>query len=110
VRGEFTRARSAWHTDERGECVRTDPAYGEWIRRVVVMSFDPKPKRAGVLGGSPLLKRLGLRELPDGRESLPYRKAYSEEIVLLSPEAEAMRLAHEAIEEQPDVDFEARSV
>ena len=110
LRREFTRARSSWRTDERGECVRTDPAYGEWIRRVVVMSFDPHPKRAGILGGSPLLKRLALRTIPEGRESMPYPKAFEEESLpsLLTSEAEAMRAMTEVIAEQPDPDFEVR--
>lgn len=72
------------------------PAYGQWIVRPVTMSFNPLPKRAGVL---PNGRGLSLRELPLTAESTPYKKALRSQI---SREMEAQRLI---MMEQPDVDL-----
>jgi len=73
------------------------PAYGQWITRPVQMSFDPMPKRDGLVRDSNT--RLALRRLPLGIESTPYKKS------LLSKDGLALLLAQQELEEQPDIDW-----
>ena len=77
------------------------PRYGEWIKRRVEMSFDPLPKRAGVLAGAGPdgLKRLALRRLSPHLRSAPYTKA------LRSPENAELAAAAQEMLEQPDGDL-----
>ena len=72
------------------------PHYGEWIKRRVEMSFDPLPKRAGVLEDGIHLK---LRKIRRECVSVAYSKA------LRSPEAAELGAATLEIEEQPDGDL-----
>ena len=104
AKAEFHRATSSWTQDEDGLWLRRLPAYGEWIAREVVMSFDPMPKRSHVLGGT---HRLALRSIETGLESAPYRKAYGGEDAASdsSDDAVAMRAEAMVLSEQPDVDY-----
>jgi hypothetical protein len=72
------------------------PAYGQWIKRKVDMSFNPMPKRESMNADGLTLK---LRRFPQTLESMPYDRA------MLSEEAIEMKLAMEEMMEQPDGDF-----
>jgi hypothetical protein len=76
---------------------RSLPAYGQWITRPVKMSFDPMPKRTGLVRGSQT--RLALRTISDEFESVPYSKA------IKSPENTELEVAQTEVEEQPDIDY-----
>jgi hypothetical protein len=73
------------------------PKYGEWIKRRVEMSFDPLPKRAGVMADG---VHLSLRSVRKEYRSVPYSKA------LKSPENMELEAATLEMSEQPDGDFE----
>lgn len=92
----FIGAKSAIHTrgeegKESFEVVRSTE-YGEWIERMIEISFNPLPKRDGVNKDGLTLK---LRSFP-GKESIPYEKAR------MSPEAVELREQEEEANEQPD--------
>ncbi len=71
------------------------PAYGQWIKRKVEMSFHPKPKREAMNADG----TLKLRRFPQHLTSVPYKRA------MRSQEAiEMMRATLEALE-QPDADL-----
>lgn len=72
------------------------PCYGDWISRRVEMTFDPMPKRAGVLDDG---QRLRLREFGPDDVSVAYDKA------AMSREAAELKIALQEIIEQPDADF-----
>ncbi len=72
------------------------PAYGQWVRRPVEMSFAPKPKRLGVNPDGLTLK---VRRMPRRLESAPYDKAVKSQELL-----ELKALADELLE-QPDCDM-----
>lgn len=106
--GKFTRAAGGWepaYWDEARQVMvpprRVKPAYGEWIDRTVVMSFNPMPKREAIEAvkrGS--FSKLSLRRIPmSAAESVPYKK------IRVSAEAAELRAAKEEIEEQPDLDY-----
>jgi hypothetical protein len=69
---------------------RRSEKYGTWIKRPVVMSFDPLPKRVLLKDGS-----LGLRHFPQEVESKPYDPS------LLSKEALELKLLTQEANEQP---------
>lgn len=71
------------------------PRYGEWVTREVSLSFNPKPKRAGLHEDG---RRLIVRDM-GAQESQPYRKA------TLSPEARELQLMNQEMMEQPEVDY-----
>lgn len=75
---------------------KAEPAYGQWVERVVQMGFHPMPKRSGV---NPDGKTLTLRKMPRDLESCPYNKA------MVSPEALELKIGQQELEEQPDVDL-----
>jgi hypothetical protein len=72
----------------------SQPSYGQWITRPVEMSFNPMPKRQGILGDSKLL----VRRLPSDLVSAVYSGITAEEALEIKA-AEAMLL------EQPDGDL-----
>ncbi len=75
------------------------PRYGEWIKRRVEMSFDPLPKREGVIPDNEPIQRLALRKISVHHRSVPYAKA------LRSPESTELDAATLEMLEQPDGDF-----
>ncbi len=74
---------------------KPQPRYGEWITREVSLSFNPKPKRAGLHEDG---RRLIVRHMGE-QESQPYRKA------MLSPEARELQMANQEMMEQPEADY-----
>jgi hypothetical protein len=74
----------------------TLPAYGQWIRRKVEMSFNPLPKRDTVNADGLTLK---LREFSSFLRSVPYDKA------MRSQEAKDLKAEFEILSEQPDHDY-----
>ena len=88
----FTRAAGG-----KGNVGQDMPHYGEWIKRRVEMSFDPEPKRKGVMDDG---VHLALKEAPPGVRSMPYKKA------MTSPDGAAMALAAAELLEQPDGELE----
>jgi len=78
----------------RGNHLKGNPRYGEWIERKVEMSFDPKPKRIGKKDGS-----LSVRKLDRNMMSAPYDRA------VLSAEAKELIALQEMLAEQPHADF-----
>lgn len=74
------------------------PAYGQWVERLVDLSFNPHPKRAGI---NPDGKTLRCRKMPLTQESEPYDAA------LHSRHEEALKLkaAMQEMLEQPNSDF-----
>lgn len=91
VRNEFTRAAGGIGT--KGQDL---PKYGDWIGRRVEMSFDPMPKREGILPDGIHLK---LRRMDPRIPSAPYSKA------LRSRERVALEQAVDEAWEQPDGDL-----
>ena len=85
----------------RGPSGQDMPRYGEWIKRRVEMSFDPLPKRSGVIEevGTDGLHRLALRRISPHLRSAPYTKA------LRSPENAELEAATQELLEQPDGDY-----
>ncbi len=81
--------------------VKPMPAYGEWVTRRVSMSFNPWPKREGVLRDG---RTLTLRAIDPTLESAPYRKA------LMSREAQELAQHRLELSEQPDADLSDYSV
>lgn len=79
------------------------PSYGNWVERIIDMSFNPMPKRECVeKDGSSLRVRL----FPLSMESTPYPKALDKnKELLLSAEALEMLAAHLEASEQPDGDL-----
>ena len=73
------------------------PCYGDWVNRIIQMSFNPMPKRLRVMDDG---KRLQLREFPLTQESVPYHKA-----LVLSEEERGRIIEKEIALEQPDFDF-----
>jgi hypothetical protein len=71
------------------------PAYGQWVLRPVVMSFDPLPKRAEIRGDH----TLALRDLDPGQESAPYDRAVK------SKERRELEAFRDEVVEQPDLHF-----
>lgn len=80
----------------RGDKGQEMPRYGEWIKRRVEMSFNPLPKRAGVLADG---QRLALRAISPILRSVPYSKA------LRCTEAIDLEAATQEMLEQPDGDY-----
>jgi len=72
------------------------PAYGQWIKRKVEMTFNPMPKRECMNADGLTLK---LRKFPETLESVPYNRA------MLSKEAIEMRALTDEMNEQPDGDL-----
>lgn len=75
-----------------------EPAYGQWIIRNVVMSFNPSPKRVNRKLG-PDGQSLLLRKLPEDVESAPYSNAN------MSEETRIQRMIQLELDEQPDKDY-----
>jgi DNA polymerase type B, organellar and viral len=99
--GKFTRASGGFDMS-LDPPKRVEPAYGEWIERVVSLGFNPMPKRSGVIEGSYApgeAKRLWLREIEGSETSQVYKKAVQSE------EAQAMMAIQLELEEQPDGDW-----
>lgn len=72
------------------------PAYGQWVKRKIEMSFDPLPKRSGIArDGVSLI----MMEYPKELESAPYKKAVK------SPEGVELEAAQQMMLEQPDPDL-----
>lgn len=100
-----------WRAYERalGETVKPhafhpmkEVCYGQWITREQAISFDPEPKREGIVEGDEKsdAKRLLMRNIPRVFGlSRPYRAA------IKSQERRALELAAQILEEQPDHDF-----
>lgn len=74
----------------------SEPAYGQWIKRIVDMSFDPMPKRECINSDGVTLK---LRTMPSHMTSVPYGKAQ------MSQDAKALAIATVEMLEQPDIDL-----
>lgn len=74
---------------------RQPPMYGEWVERRVAMSFDPMPKRAGVMADHRSLILRGM----DDMFSVSYKKAGA------CLESTEMKEAVDLLLEQPDVDL-----
>jgi hypothetical protein len=81
-------------TGERGN----KPAYGQWIKRKVEMSFNPLPKRAGV---NPDGLTLTLRKFPRTQESVPYNRA----TMMAEGESVELQALKDEMAEQPDFDY-----
>ncbi len=75
---------------------KAEPAYGQWVERVVKMGFQPMPKRSGVNRDG---QTLTLRKIPRDLESCPYDKA------MMSEEALELKIGQQELEEQPDIDL-----
>lgn len=93
--GTFTRAGGG-----KGIAGQDLPHYGEWIKRRVEMSFDPEPKRFGVMDDG---VHLSLKKAPVGVRSVPYKKA------MRSPEGIELAKATEELAEQPDGDLSSET-
>lgn len=82
--------------------------YGNWVERTVEMTFNPMPKRSGVMDDG---RSLVLREIAGRAESAPYDRAMRSQEERerdgerLSAEAEALKREQEEQSEQPDQDF-----
>ncbi len=74
---------------------RRSEDYGEWIPWRIKLGFDPKPKRRVVLDDGVMLPWAHCRW-----ESIPYKAAAPP-----SPEAAALGMAEELLDEQPDGEF-----
>lgn len=72
------------------------PAYGQWVRRQLEMSFDPMPKRSRVNPDGSLT----VRQFPTSLKSVPYRKAQRK----MSADALILKMTHDIMMEQPDID------
>ncbi len=75
---------------------KAEPAYGQWVERVVKMGFQPMPKRSGVNRDG---QTLTIRKMPLDLESCPYDKA------MMSDEALELKIGQQELEEQPDIDL-----
>jgi hypothetical protein len=73
-----------------------EPAYGQWIKRNVDMSFNPEPKRKKVSRDGVTLE---LRTFPKHQESVPYYDC------IISEEAKELKAVTDEIMEQPDCDL-----
>ena len=79
-----------------GNIRKGEPAYGQWIKRSVDMSFNPMPKRKRVNKDNVTLE---LRSFPMKKESTPYDRC------LKSEEANELKACMEELLEQPDADL-----
>ena len=84
--------------DKNGRPAKPEPAYGQWLVREVVMSFNPDPKRNNQELGEDG-QTLIVKSLPEDVESAPYKKANE------SPEAMMARMLDLELNEQPDKDY-----
>jgi hypothetical protein len=75
---------------------KSEPSYGQWVTREVVMSFNPKPKRESLAKDG---RSLVVRRLPPDQESTPYNKAN------ISEEARMLMMLTAEMIEQPDIDL-----
>ncbi len=72
------------------------PRYGQWVSRKVEMSFDPLPKREGLMPDGIHLKLRDMR----GQSSIPYKKTMD-----MAEETREMQAAVQELMEQPDLDL-----
>jgi hypothetical protein len=103
----FTRAIAGW---EGNPPVRKSPSYGEWISRLVNMSFDPMPKRAAIVPDEVReCRKLTLRTIPrEWGESVPYCRAvasYQSALLTLSQESLAAKEMQKELEDQPELEY-----
>jgi hypothetical protein len=94
--GEAIYNRASGKRKKNDEPDHEPPMYGEWVSRKVGMSFDPLPKRAGVM---PDIRSLILRGMGTA-ESVSYKKAGA------GIEDEEMKQAMDILMEQPDAELE----
>jgi len=73
------------------------PAYGQWVKRSVDMTFNPLPKRETVNPDGLTLK---LREFPKDLVSVPYDRA-----TMMSDDALMLKAFEAEMIEQPDLDL-----